>query len=189
MTHTIFLILLLFSFSAQAAGSIKETVSNLKVVKLHYGINNFNIGKNTIVITKAKILKGNAWDYDNYIAMREKLNEWQIIQNEKGEFLYISIPHTGEDVVSSIYFMTPKNDNKLRNLYLLTAIRKYKIHPLESVAVEFSLFVMENSADDVFYFTLLKRTMSEKKYCNSDVAISEELVIDSGDEVGYGGCY
>jgi len=178
------LMLLVFSSHFANAETLQQKISNLQLIPLNYGINKLQVNNKNILIIKGKLETGDAWAQDNYIIMAQQQNEWQIARfaQEKNDIIIRAMPHTGEDSISTVYFMKPKSDvgaDKISDLYLLQVLRKYKESPLESVPAELSLSVLNKDNDDVgvLYFNNVQTNSSKAKYCNADSAAYHELQI------------
>jgi hypothetical protein len=169
-------ILAQFTCSKPHAETLPQTVNNLKLLKLHYGANNVTINNQKILIVKGRVATGNAWEQDHYIVMEQYDDTWQIIHNEQenDDVVARAVPHTGEDSISSVYFMVPKNSE---NLYLLEVARKYKENPTEMVAADISLSILNHDEFGASNFHKLQKMQSKEKYCNSDSAAYHELGI------------
>jgi hypothetical protein len=178
------LMLLVFSVNCANAETLHKKVSNLQLIPLNYGTNNLHVTNKNILIIKGRLETGNAWAQDNYIVMSQQQNKWQIVQYNQGKdnIIIRAIPHTGEDSISTVYFMKPKSDdntNKISELYLLQVSRKYKESPVEFVPAELSLSILNHTNDDmgVLYFHNIQTISSKTKYCNADSAAYHELQI------------
>jgi hypothetical protein len=168
-----FLFIIFFTQSAFAL-SIKQTVKDFKVVPLNYGANNLKVGDKNFIITKGAFENGNAWGADVYFVLVKQKDSLQFVRLENIADLSQSIainntPHTGEDSVKSVYFLTSKNA-----LYLLVAKRPYKAE--KATIVTFTLHQVILDADfDIFYFKELAQEKSLKEYISIEKAIVQEL--------------
>ncbi len=176
-------ILLLFNFCSASAADLSQTVNNLQILPVNYGANNITVNHKKLLIIKARLATGTAWEQDNYIVMQQQGETWQAAHNEingKDDIIFRAVPHTGEDSISSVYFMTPKNSKRdVADLYMLQVSRQYKESPQESVPARLSLMILNHENDElgVLEFKEIANAVSKAKYCNSDSAAHHELGI------------
>jgi hypothetical protein len=180
----VFAIIVFFCQSAHAE-SLKETVSKLEPLALHYGANTLQLNGHDLLIVRGKFENGDAWGGDAYtVLVKQDDGSWQLVRHEKGGWesvLTNTQPHTEEDSITSISFLVPKEDTVSKNiivLYLLTTDRNYKGSPIDIVPAEFTLDIVQPSNDfGIYYFHKLQSETSKAKYCNADSAAYHELGI------------
>ncbi len=177
------IVLLAFWCNNSYAKTLQETVSQLKILPVNYGVNSITVNHKNVVIIKGKLVTGTAWGQDHYIVMEQQKDGWQIARHEKNfldDVIARAVPHTFEDSVASVHFLVPKSKAASKNLtalYLLTVSREYI--PGKMTPVEMSLSALSNKNDELgtLYFNTLQSTTSKVKYCNSDSAAYHELQI------------
>lgn len=165
--------------------ALPEKVSSLQILPLNYGANYFQVRNKGILIIKGRLKTGTAWEQDNYIVMEQQENIWQVVQYEKQkptDVIVRAVPHTGEDTISTVYFMVPNEAKDITNvseLYLLKVSREYKESTSESGHAKLLLSVLNHDNDDmgVLYFNNIQTISSKAKYCNADSAAFHELQI------------
>lgn len=183
LSRKIIFLVMLFVYIPQngRANTLKELVHSLQILPVQYGENHFRINGKNLSVIKGKLITGNAWEQETYIVLLQQKDIWQIIANDKNDVVMArAIPHTGEDSISSVYFMIPKNVESfddIHDLYLLTVLRKYQVSPLEKVQAKFLLAKFESDELGMAYFQELKTFQSKNKYCNSDSASYHEFNI------------
>ncbi|MDE3016593.1 MAG: hypothetical protein KGI29_06720 [Pseudomonadota bacterium] len=179
----IFTAALLCCHSASAE-SLKQTVSELKPLVLHYGANNLQWNGQDLLIVRGKFENGNAWGGDAYtVLVKKKDGSWQLVRHENGGWegvLTTTQPHTEEDSISAVSFLIPKKDtdSNITALYLLTTHRNYKESPINIAPATFTLDVVRPDKDfGIYYFHKLESESSKARYCNADSAAYHELDI------------
>lgn len=177
--YGIFILTLLFSQNAWAQ-PLKEMVSHLKPLTLDYGANNLDIGGNAVLIVRGAFVSEGAWGGDLYtVLIHDEGKRWQLARPDEGLANAVniwSVPHTGEDTITSVWFMVPRDKNTA--LYLLKAHRSYKHSPLDVVRAEFTLYTLRRDDDfGIYYLTKIASEKSKAKYCNADSAAYHELGI------------
>lgn len=167
-----------------AAETLREKISMLEPLTLHYGANNIKINARDVLIVKGAFVSGTAWGGDGFSVLVDDGGRWQLARPDDGlgnEVIIWSVPHTEEDSITSISFLVPKGGNVTKsgdNLYLLKTHRNYKEIPSEIVPAEFNFYILRRDEDfGIYMFEKLDSLVSGTKYCNADQAAFHELGI------------
>lgn len=180
--HSLLCLALAFMMSgiayADDVQTLRQTIDNLKPLKLNYGANNLKANGQKILIVRGAFAAETAWGGDCYNVLVDEGNRWQLARLDErlgNETTIRSVPHTEEDAITSVSFLAPKNRSAL---YLLVTHREYQESPIDIVPAKFTLYILQRDDDfGIYYLHKLKSEMSKAKYCNSDSAAYHELGI------------
>lgn len=162
------------------AGNLKKTVKGLNILSVNYGINEFSINGEDISIIRGLFQSEVAHSADGYIIILndKKPQTYARIWDENrsdNDVMIWNEPHTGEDSIRSIYFLSSKNS---KGLYMLKSERKIKDIPTNPAITEFTLYKLIRDKDfGIHSFKEMAIQTSKKTYCNSDIAANLELGI------------
>jgi len=182
----IFLIMLIIvnkSITAYADETLRNKISALEPLILHYGTNSLKVNNLDVLISKGVFVSEVAWGGDGYTTLVHEGKTWQLARLDerlRNETTIWSVPHTQEDAITSISFLIPQKEttSTITALYLLITHRDYKHNPLDLSPVEFSLYILQPDKDfGIYYFHKLQSETSKAKYCNADSAAYHELGI------------
>lgn len=177
MIRIVFAIFFTFLLSGISyANDFQSIVGGPQVLSIDYGINKFKVKDHDVMIVRGRILRGNAWDQDNYYSMISVRHKWDFIETDYGESVIRSIPHTGEDRISGVCFLS-SDKLRINDLYLLQATREYIESPEDIVKAKFILYKLEK--DDIdnshYIFTNIGSFESSNKYRDSSEAMLHEF--------------
>ncbi|MEQ1888991.1 MAG: hypothetical protein ABL951_07405 [Alphaproteobacteria bacterium] len=187
MSFSAFCIIFMFGallLNGAVADTLREKISRLEPLTLHYGVNSIKINARDVLLVKGAFVSETAWGGDGYSVLVDEGRIWQFARTDDGlenEVIIWSVPHTEEDSVTSISFLVPRGGNAIKsgeNLYLLRTHRNYDVTPYEIVPAEFSLYILQRREDfGIYIFQKLESLVSSGKYCNAEQAAFHELGI------------
>lgn len=176
--------LIFFGTQHAYAGGVKDIISTLIPLPLNDVVTSLKIGHRNVRIITATFASEGAWGEDGYSVIVQDDGRWQYARREEGvarEVVLWSAPHTGEDVITSLTFLIPKNTNPKRNipaLYVLETQRDIAEDVLAAVPVKLTLYSLQRDDDfGIFYLRPIANETSLAAYCNADFAAFHELGI------------
>jgi len=190
----LFIFVSLMNFSLPAfADSLKEKIGVLQVLPLKFGVNEFTVKGNKVMIVKGAHLSDTAGGGDTYQTLIEmkyphaisKENPfWQSVAvDDAGSFIDLqeTAPHTFEDALTSIQFLIEKNEvgsNNLSSLYVFRSKRDFPGVLTDPSFSRLSLYALKYSSADIggmVYFEPVGAMKTKKRYGSADCAAYIEL--------------
>jgi hypothetical protein len=177
--------------------SLKGKLSTLQILPLKFGVNEFTVKGNKVMIVKGAHLSDFAGGGDTYQTLIEMKYAhdvtgenpfWQSVAVDDPGSSFIDLqetaPHTYEDALTSIQFMVEKNEMDLKELSSLYVFRSKRDFPgvlPDPSFTKLSLYGLKYpSADigDMIYFKLIGAVKTKKKYSSADCAAYVELGVE-----------
>lgn len=164
-----------FACSLAFADNLKETVKELKILPMEYGINRLSGAGPDMLVLRGLFQTETSSTRDLYTIMARDGDAWQWVRLEgatdkSGGIIVETWPHAAEDSLVSVRFMRGSD-----GLYLLTINRKLEMGYVSS-PVTFTLYRLTRNEDfGIIAFHKVATLSSEEKYCNADWAAHREL--------------
>ena len=161
------------------SGSSAVAQTNMVPLRLRAGINTVaNIAgdgrSGTITLNWRE--NGNAWGYDIYTVV---VSGSVVTHEVDGVYLdsFHDTPHMGDDMVTSVRFARGSFAGRA-TLLALVASRNYENsvpEPARTTITIYALMRNDSGTGTPFEFTQISQRLTERRYCNADMALRTEL--------------
>lgn len=176
--------------------SLKEKINTLQVLPLKFGVNEFVVKGNRVMIVRGAHLSDAAGGGDTYQTLIEMKYPhsstkespfWQSVavhDSDSSIDLQETAPHTYEDALASVHFMVKKHEvgsGNFSSLYVFRSKRDFPGVLTDPSLTQLSLYALKYPSTDIgdmIYFERTESLKTKKKYSSADCAAFMELGVE-----------